>query len=155
MSQISATPAPQPRISQKLRKAIELRVRKGLTVAAACEDAGMSQSGYFAAMKKTHVREFYENAVAQFVQESDGLRARAKIIAIQQALELMRTAKSETVKARMVEFLAGDTKAPTVSVNVDARAPARGYEYPIEGSQVVELRPPTRPDEREKADKGT
>lgn len=139
MDQSKTLPAPQPRLSNKFRKAIELRVRKGLTVAAACEAAGMSQSGYYKAMGRPAARAFYEDAVAQFVQESEGLRTRARIIALQEALHLMRHARSEAVKARMVELLTAGEKAAQVAINVDARQQNRGYEYPTPGAKIVEI----------------
>lgn len=50
MSQIQALPAPKPRISAKLRKSIELRIRKGMKISDACEEAGLSCAGYYKAM---------------------------------------------------------------------------------------------------------
>ena len=67
----------------------------------------------------------------RFIAEADGMRAWAKVRAIEVALDLMMTAKSEAVRARMAEFLASDARAPSVAVHVDARqaAPAHGYQY--------------------------
>jgi hypothetical protein len=42
----------------------------------------------------------------------------------------MRNAKSETIRARMAEFLAGDGKTPAVAVNIDARGlPPSNYTF--------------------------
>lgn len=58
------------------------------------------------------------------------------------ALDLMMNAKSESIRARMAEFLASDAKVSTVSVSIDARmVQPVGYHYrpPGEGQAVPEV----------------
>ncbi|MBV6637152.1 MAG: hypothetical protein KI788_14760 [Mameliella sp.] len=139
MSQLAAIPVPKPRLSAKLRKAIELRIRRGMTISAACEAAGISCAGYYKAMKRPAVRDFMEAETARYIGETDRLRLTAKARALEVALDLLVNAKSETVRARMAEFLASEGKAPQVAVHVDARPQTAGYEYARPGSRVVEI----------------
>ena len=90
------------RISAKLRRAIDLRVRKGLTIAQACEEAGYAQSAWYEAMKRPAIQEALREAQSVFVAEAEKMRGTAKARAIEVAVDLMMNAKSETVRARMV-----------------------------------------------------
>ncbi len=141
MKNVRALPAPAPRISQKLRTAIELRVRKGMTIVAACEAANLSTSGWHKAMLRPAVRDFLAETQATYVAECSTLRATAEVRAIEVALDLMQNAKSETIRARMAEFLASGGKASSgVNVHVDARqGHPQGYEFIRPGQKVVEV----------------
>ena len=130
---------PKPRISKKVRDAIDLRVQDGLSIAAAAEKAGMSRNGLAKALKRPPVRDLVRKVQERIVIESEASRAVYKARALEAALDLMLNAKSEAVRARMVEFLAGDGKAPQVAVNVDARQQGGGYESLRPGGQLVEI----------------
>lgn len=136
----STTEDKKPRISRKLRQAIEIRVRKGATIAAACEEAGLSSAGWYKAMQRPAVIELLQDTQDRFVSEVNAGRAHMKARALKVAEDLMHNAKSENVRARMAEFLAGDGKAPQVAVHVDARSAPRGYEMVRPGQRVVEIR---------------
>ncbi len=141
MTKLASIPTSKPRISSKLRKAMELRVRNGLTINKACAEAGMSPAGYYKAMKRPAVKEHFEAVQHAYIQEAEQLRSLAKTRAIEVALDLMHNAKSETIRARMAEFLASEGKTPQVAVHVDARQAPRGYEYVRPGQEVVEVVP--------------
>ena len=135
MSNLRALPAPPPRLSAKLRRAIDLRVRKGVSIVEACREAGLSTAGWHKAMKRPAVQDHLRTVQATFVAEAEGLRALARARAIEVAVDLMLNAKSESIRARMCEFLASDAKVSPVAVHVDARTiEAPGYAY-----QRVEL----------------
>jgi AraC-like DNA-binding protein len=121
MSHIRALPAPRPRISRKVRDAVRVRVEEGLSIAAAAERAGMSRNGLAKALKRPAVQDLLRETQEAFIRETEALRATYKARALEVALELMHTAKSESVRARMAEFLASDAKAPQVAVHIDAR----------------------------------
>lgn len=92
----------------------------------------MSQSGWYEAMKRTAVQEALREAQTAFVLEAENLRATAKARAVEVAMDLMMNAKSENVKARMVEFILSDGKGQgtQIAVSVDARhVGAKGYEF--------------------------
>lgn len=130
---------PRPsRLSTKLRCAIELRVREGKTITEACAEAGMSSQGWHKAMKRPAVRDHLEEVQRRFVAEVDSKRAFYKAWAYEIAMELLETATSESTKVRLIEFLAGDGKAPQVAVHVDARQ-GGAYEYARPGQRVVEI----------------
>lgn len=57
---ISLVPPHKPRISAKLRHAIELYVCEGKTITEACAEAGMSRQGFHKAMKRPAVRDLLE-----------------------------------------------------------------------------------------------
>lgn len=140
MTKLTTVPVPKPRISSKLRRAIELRVRHGLTIEKACAEAAMSPAGYYKAMKRTAVKEHFEEVQQAYILETEQLRSMAKARAIEVALDLMHNAKSEAIRARMAEFLASEGKTPQVAVHVDARQ-VQGYEYVRPGQKVVEVVP--------------
>jgi hypothetical protein len=144
MSNVRALHTPKPRISAKVRAAIDLRVREGLSIAEAAKQASMSKNGFAKALKRPAVQEHMQEVQRAFVAEVEASRAVYRVRALEVALDLMHNAKSEAVRARMIEFLAGDGKAPQVAVHVDARQTAPGYEYPPPGSRVVEIQPETR-----------
>jgi hypothetical protein len=127
--QLAQSPRPV-RMSQKLRAAIEARETEGLTVAAACEKAGLSQAGYFAAMKRPAVQAYRQKVQTQLVTELASLRALAVALALKTGMDLMLNAKSEAIRARMIELFAGDAKGAPVVLQVDARQQSAGYTYP-------------------------
>lgn len=129
----------KPRISKKVRQAIDIRVRKGVTITEACVEAGLSPAGWYKAMKRPAVIELLQDTQDRFVSEVNAGSAHRKAQALKVAVDLMHNAKSETVRARMAEFLAGDGKVPQVSVHVDARTAPRGYEMARPGQRVVEI----------------
>ncbi len=140
MTQLATVPAPKPRISAKVRRALELRVREGLSIRAAAQGAGMSEQGFHKALKRPAVKDELQAMQARFVAEVEASRSLYKARAFEVALDLMMNAKSETVRARMAEFLATDGKPGTsVSVHVDASQTFRGYEYVPPGARVVEI----------------
>ena len=121
MTNVSSTASRPSRLSEKLRRAIEVKITTGATINDACARAGISPQGYHKALRRPSVRDYYEEVQRRFVAESDQMRAHAKAVAITVALDLMKNAMSEAIRARMAEFLAGDGKAPAVAVNIDAR----------------------------------
>ncbi|MDW3118978.1 MAG: hypothetical protein R8G60_15270 [Roseovarius pacificus] len=142
MADIHPLPAPKPRISAKVRAAVQARVREGLSIRKAAEVAGMSANGFHKALKRQPVQEYVRAVQAQFVLESEAEKACYKARALEVAQDLMMNAKSETVRARMVEFLAGDGKAPQVAVHVDARTVSGDYAFVKPGAKVVEVQDP-------------
>ncbi len=141
MKNLHSLPSPPPRISSKVRSAVEARVKQGASIAKAAELAGMSKTGFAKALKRPAVQEHMRQVQGAFVAEVEASRAVFKARAFEVALDLMQNAKSETIRARMVEFLAGDGKAPQVSVHVDARQQGAGYEYVPPSAEVVEIEP--------------
>ena len=128
MTKLTAiTPRPI-RLRNALRLTIDLRVKQGLTIAAACEEAGMSPQGYHKAMKRPAVLYYLKTVQLEFIASVEGDKAIYKARAFEVGMDLMLNSKSEAVRARMVEFFAGDRKVSPVSVHIDARQP-RGYEY--------------------------
>jgi len=141
MPPFHALPAPPVRLSPTLRKAIDIRVRKGVSIVEACRQAGLSEAGWHKAMKRPGVREVHDATVQRFLGDVDQLRLLARARALETAMDLMLNATSETIRARMAEFLVGDSKgapAPSVSVHVDARQ-GGGYEYRRPEQRLVDL----------------
>ena len=133
--------APRPvRLRAALRLAIDLRVTKGMTIAAVCEEAGMSPQGYHKAMKRPVVRDYLQTVQMEFIASVESEKAMYKARACEVGMDLMLNSKSEAVRARMVEFFASDGKVSPVSIKINARQ-TRGYEYASPGQQIVEIRP--------------
>ncbi|WP_309667239.1 helix-turn-helix domain-containing protein [Tabrizicola sp.] len=132
MTNIIPLPSPKPRISAKLRQAVHLMARNGLTQTAAAEVAGLSRQGLCKALKRLEVLALVEQIRASLTTEAARLREFGRVAALEVAIDLLINSKDEKIKARMVEFLAGDGKTVPVAVHIDARlemAPATGYRY--------------------------
>jgi hypothetical protein len=130
MPQLVALPARPSRLSPKLRRAIDLRVRKMLSIAEACQQAGLSTAGWYEAMQRPAVQGHLEAVRQKFIAESANLKAAARTMAYERAIELLTRTKNESIKLRLIEFLAGKGKGPQVAVHVNARSIGGGYEYP-------------------------
>ncbi|MBF9057722.1 hypothetical protein HKCCSP123_00865 [Rhodobacterales bacterium HKCCSP123] len=101
-----------------------------MTITAACEAAGMSRQGWHKSMKRDAVKAELEAEKARFLAEVEGRRSVFVAQALEVALDLMRNAKSESVRARMVEFLAsyGEPQKPA-SARQSPPQFAPGYNY--------------------------
>lgn len=131
-----------PRVSKELRQALELIATKGLTQAAAAEQVGISKEHLCRALKKPHVDAALTEAKQAFALEIDNVKADAKRLAIAVGIDLMQNAKSENVRARMVEFFAGeDRRGPSVTVNTAVNVGGKGYEFAPYGADIVEINP--------------
>ena len=131
MNNITALPPRPGRISAKLRHALSLMARQGLSQTEAAKKAGLSRQGLAKALGRSAVRDLLDAERLRFINEADGMRAWAKARALEVALDLMLNCKNENIRARMCEFLAADAKVSPVAIHVDARqaAPASGYVY--------------------------
>lgn len=138
MAQIVSPSAPPVRLSVKLCQAIIHMVREGMSQVGAAEKAGMSRQGLNKALKRAAVRDFLMETKTQFIAEVEGSRALYKARAFEVGFDLMMNAKSEAIRARMVEFLGSDGKVSPVSVHIDARR-GGGYEYTRPGQRLVEI----------------
>lgn len=106
------------RLSTALRKAINAIAKEGTTKREAARRAGMNETSLGKALAKPHVAKELEAVKTLFALEMNDLRGTAKAIAIETGIELMRTSASDNVRARMVEFFAGESRQPLVNVNV-------------------------------------
>lgn len=132
---INIAPKRPARLSAKLRCAVVVLVEEGATITAAAERAGLTRQGLTKALKRSEVREHMQAEQARFVAETDAKRALYKARALDVALDLLLNAKSESVRARMAEFLASDGKVSPVAVHIDARQ-VGGYQYRRPGEAV-------------------
>lgn len=142
---IDAQPVKQykPRaISRKVRAALSYRVRDLLPWDDCARAAGLSPAGLYKARLRKEVQQLLEEIKGEYVQEVEAMRAPYKARAFEVARELMEASKSDAVKARMVEFLAGESKGNSVNVAVQVNnAPAaQGYEYAHPSQEVVTIR---------------
>lgn len=130
--------AQPPRLRTQLRRALDAMAEQGVTQRKAAEIAGLNENSIGRALKKPHVQTYLEEQRALFVADIDKLKGMAKALAIQTGLELMRDSADERIKAKMVEFFAGEVRqGAQVQVNVDART--GGYEFIRPGQKVVEI----------------
>lgn len=149
MSKIITLPPPKPRISDKIRKAVHLMARNGLSQTAAAEMAGLSRQGLGKALKRPEVWNLVQDARANLITEATHLREIGRVAALEAGLELMLNSTDEKIRARMVEFFAGDGKTAAVAVHIDARqemAPVTGYRYTRPADLPQTELPPGEPD---------
>src|SRR5688572_14947285 len=102
MSKLVALPVRPSRLSPKLRRAIDFRVRKMLPISEACQQAGLSTAGWYKAMQRPAVQDHLEAVRQKFIAESGSLKAAAKTLAIQVAVELLTTTTNESIKVRLI-----------------------------------------------------
>lgn len=137
-------PAPprQYRISPKIRDAIRTRLRKGIAWDECAKAVGLSPNGLWKARQKPHVKALYDQELQAYIKEVEAMRAPLKAMAIEHAAKLAREAKSEAVQARMVEFLAGESRAQTsVNVSIQNNVGGSGYEFVPPGAKLVDITP--------------
>ena len=128
-----------PRMTSKVRVAVEELIWKGKSVKDAAAEAGMNADALSRAINRPAIREYIEEQKSLLVLDVDKLKAHAKPVAILVGIDLLHNAKSEAVKARMVELFTADPK-PGTQVNVQINNDRGGYEYARPGQQVVEIR---------------
>lgn len=118
------------RISPAIREALRLRVEEGLSGEKAARRAGVSPAALWKALTRPHVVTYYESLKTQYANEVARLKGFAKLRAIEVGVELMENAQSEQVKARMVEFFAGEAKQALVNIDLSGtKKGAGGYVY--------------------------
>lgn len=131
------TPIKQ-RISPKIREAIRIKVAEDLPWDECARRAGLSEAGIHKARKRPAVQELEQAEKLAFIQKVDRNKAIRRARALEHAEYLMKHSSSDAVQARMVEFLAGETRqSPSVTVNVNQNA-GSGYEF-VRPGQVVEI----------------
>lgn len=122
----------QVRVSDKLKHAVGLIARNGVSQVDAAKAAGLSRQGLCEALKRPEVASLLQSARAALDAEISQLRQIGRLAAIEEAMRLMRESKDEKIRLRAAEFLAGEGKnAPAVAVNVDLRQSPlpTGYRY--------------------------
>jgi len=114
---------------------------QGLSQTSAAEQAGLSRQDLSKSLKQAEVQAVLAQARQNLIAESDNLRARARVEALEAALHLLRTSTDERIKARMIEFLAAtDGKGPALAVHIYNRQP-----MPVEQFGYSYKRPEPRP----------
>ena len=116
-----------PRFRPQLRAALDLIALEGLTQREAAKRAGMNETVLARALNKPHVSAELDRLRSMAYEESATHRAIARAAALRIGLDLLHNAKSEQVKARMVELFAREASGPGLVVQVN-NAPA-GYTY--------------------------
>lgn len=139
---ISAKPIKTRSISRRIHAALDIRVREAKAWDDCAKAAGLSPAGLYKARKRNEVQQLFEEKKAQYIQEIEDMKAPHKARAMEVARDLLDNSKSDAVKARMVEFLAGESKGMQVNVGVQVnnQPPAQGYEYAHPAQEVVVIR---------------
>ncbi|PZQ99195.1 MAG: hypothetical protein DI533_00360 [Cereibacter sphaeroides] len=119
--------AQPPKMTRKVANAVSILASTGQTVAAAAKEAGMNPDALSRAIHRPGMQEHIEYLKALYALDADKLKGMARGAAIRAGIDLMHTAKSEAVRARMVELFAGE-RGPAVAVQVNVPAPT-GYSY--------------------------
>lgn len=135
------SPVYKRRVSTKVRKALNTRLRHRLPWAECAQRAGITEAAIHKARKQPHVQALWEQLKAQYIKEAEELEPVLKAHALHVAGELLDQKESLPVRARMVEFLRREPPGPAVAVQINANA-GGDYTYPRPGSLVVEITPP-------------
>ena len=132
--------AEAPKMRPKLRHAVALIIEEGRTQREAAGRVGLDERSLSRSLKIPHIAAYVEQQKALAVLDADKLKASAKRMAIRVGISLLHDAKSEQVKARMVEFFAGEAK-PGGAVNVQVNVDRGGYEFRRPGQRLVDIAP--------------
>lgn len=127
------------RISKKLGTALDLIATKGYNQTEAAKISGMDRSALNRALQRDPVAAELEARKLRYIEGIQATKGTIKALAYEVAQDLLLNSKSDSVKARMVEFLAGDGKQSGTSVTVNVGSP--GYEYVRPGQRVVDITP--------------
>ena len=88
----------------------------------------MHETALSKALAKPHVAAVLEQRKALAAMEATQLKGIARSMAIRVGIDLMQNATSEQVRAKMVEFFAGEARQSGVAVQVNV-GPNAGYVY--------------------------
>ena len=92
-------------------------------------------------MTLPHVKEWYAEEKAKYCQRISEMEDAHKARALEVGRDLLDNAKSEAVRARMVEFFRGEAKQNAVNVQINNNLQTvQGYEYVPPGVEIVTIR---------------
>lgn len=120
---------PKRRKSPKVARAISVIATLGKSQREAAAIVGMNEDALSRALAQPHNRAALDEAKALACMESEALKPLARAIAIREGMDLMQNSPSHQVRARLVEFFAGEARQPLVNVNINQPEPATGYTY--------------------------
>ena len=129
---------------------MDLIILEGKTQREAAKAIGMNETSLSRALKIPHVQEVFEQEKQAFLTEREDLKGRAQKLAIHEGVKLLREAKSESVRAKMVEFFAGDAvrQGPSVTVNTTVNTGnVPGYAVIPPGASIIDITPAQSDDE--------
>lgn len=138
------SPAYRRRVSSKVRTALKYRIDNACTWEKAADHAGCTTNAIYKAIKQPHVKALFDQMKFEYIQNIEQLKGVNKARAYEVARELLEGAKTDSVKARMVEFLSGErhkTQAnQQVQVNIGAQNHSGGrYSFVRPGQKLVEI----------------
>jgi predicted secreted protein len=116
------------RISPEILRAIEIVATEGLPTLRAAERVGVHPVTLYKAFAKPHIKAVLEQRKADGMQDLEAIKGLSKVAAYRVGLDLMHNSPDHKVRAKMVELFAGETRQPTVAVQIN-NAPAQGYTY--------------------------
>jgi hypothetical protein len=96
--------ARQVRVSDRIKHAVSLIARHGLSQVDAAKAAGLSRQGLNEALKRPEVAELLRSARAALDGDIAQLRQVGRLDAIEKAMQLMRESKDEKIQLRAAEF---------------------------------------------------
>lgn len=139
---IPAKPVKHRPVSRKVTAALHKRVYEALSWDDCAKAVGLSPSGIHKARLNPEVKALFQEIKAQYVQQVEDMKAPHKARAFEVARDLLDNSTSDAVKARMVEFFAGESRGTSINVGVSVnnQPSAPGYEYVLPGQEVVTLR---------------
>lgn len=138
------SPVQRRRVNAKFKKAVKTRIEKGTTWKVACFDAGYKEKAFYKALAQPHNKAYYENEKAKYINDVEGMLAINKSFALTVARELLNDKDKPAQRAKMVEFLRGESKKTLqnqqVQVNIGAQNNSTGgYAFARPGQKVVEI----------------
>ena len=134
---------PKPRVSAKMRHAMQLRLSKGLAWKECARVAGLSEAAIHAARAKPHVKAYWNELEALYQQDLEWLQKANKLRAHEVTREVMDDEKDNRIRLKAVELVTGGSRSGTqinVQTNVHNDQSGR-YAYVRPGQQMVDITP--------------
>jgi hypothetical protein len=131
------------RISPKLRDAIKMRVEKALTISECCRAVGISEAGYYAAMKRPVVAAYVSSLEANFIKHIEQRRSYFEARAVEVAAEMLEQADDKAARWKAVEFFTRQAQKsqPVQQFNVNLGPSGAAYAYPQQGRNLIDVTP--------------
>ena len=98
----------------------------------------MSEKSLSRALHKPHIADYYERQKVLALQDLKQVRKLGEVAALRVAIDLLHNSKSDSVRARMVEFF-GRIEQSGPSVVIQNNINSTGYETVRPGQRVVDI----------------
>lgn len=139
----NATPLTQHRVSAKVRRALQLRLDKGLAWRDCARLAGISEQGLHKARGTEKVKAYWHHLESLHDQDLAWISKANKLRAHEVTREVLDDEKDNRIRLKAVELVTGGSRqSPQINVQNNVHNNVSGrYSYVRPGQQMVDITP--------------